>query len=131
MKKVLVVGYGSIGKRHINNLLMFPNIKILVYTKRIDVKHLESKRLKFFNSLKSCLQENPTVGFVTNETSNHIQIATILAKNGMDIFLEKPLSNSMKGVDNLLKIVKNKKLITLMGCNFRFYPPIMKIKNLF
>ncbi|NQV77321.1 MAG: Gfo/Idh/MocA family oxidoreductase [Lutibacter sp.] len=129
MKKVLVVGYGSIGKRHVNNLLTFPNIKILVYTKRKDVKHLKNERLLFSNSLKSCLQENPTMGFVANETSNHIKTATILAQNGINIFLEKPLSNSMKGVNNLLKIVNRKKLITLMGCNFRFYPPIMKIKK--
>ena len=53
-----------------------------------------------------------------------------MAKNGIDLFIEKPLSNSSKGIDELKKYVKKNKLITQMGCNFRFFPPIKKIKSL-
>jgi len=129
MIKALVIGYGSIGKRHVKNLLSLSDIQVIVYTKRGDLEE-ENKKIIFYDSLQKCLDEKPTIGFVTNETSNHIKTATILAQNGINIFLEKPLSNSMKGVNNLLKIVKKKKLITQMGCNFRFYPPIMKIKKI-
>ena len=38
MKKVLVVGFGSIGKRHIINLLTHSNVKIIVFTKRKNIK---------------------------------------------------------------------------------------------
>lgn len=129
MIKALVVGYGSIGKRHVKNLLTLSNIQVIVYTKRKDIEK-ENKKIIFYNNLQKCLKEKPTIGFIANETSNHIKIATILAQNGIDIFLEKPLSNSIKGVNNLLKIIEKKKLITQMGCNFRFYPPVMKIKKM-
>ena len=130
MIKVLIVGYGSIGKRHLENFLQLKDIQLIVYTKRNDLQLLKKKGIKVSNSLTECLKENPDIGVITNETSLHIPIAIKLAKEGLDLFLEKPLSNSLKDVEKLYAIVKKKKLITQMGCNLRFHPCIMKIKSL-
>ncbi len=127
MQKILVVGYGSIGKRHIKNLLNFSNISIIVYTKQ---KIKSQKRIKFFSTIDECLKEKPKIGFIANESSLHVKTAIKLAKSNMHLFIEKPLSNSLLGINELEKIVKNKKLITMIGCNFRFFPPILKIKKL-
>ena len=129
MKKVLIVGYGSIGKRHVNNLLKESNFKIIICTKQKNLK-FRNKRVTAYNSLEQCLEEKPSIGFVTNETSLHLQTAIKLAKNNLDLFLEKPLSNSKKNVDKLKKIVKEKKLIVQMGCQFRFHKCIEKIYQL-
>lgn len=130
MKKILIVGYGSIGARHVNNILKLTNHKIIIYTKRTDLKFPNNNRIKIFHLLDTALFENPDIGFITNETSFHIDVAIKLAKKGLDLFIEKPLSHSMKGVKQLETITKKKKLITMVGCNMRFFPPIMKIKNL-
>ena len=130
MIKVLIVGYGSIGKRHLENFLQLKDIQLIVYTKRNDLQLLKKKGIKVSNSLTECLKENPDIGVIANETSLHIPIAIKLAKEGLDLFLEKPLSNSIKDVEKLYAIVKKKKLITQMGCNLRFHPCIMKIKSL-
>jgi len=130
MIKVLITGYGSIGKRHLENFLQFKDIQLIVYTKRSDLQLLKKKGIKVSNSLTECLKENPDIGVITNETSLHIPIAIKLAKEGLDLFLEKPLSNSLKDVEKLYAIVKKKKLITQMGCNLRFHPCIKKIKSL-
>ena len=130
MIKVLIVGYGSIGKRHLENFLQLKDIQLIVYTKRNDLQLLKKKGIKVSNSLTECLKENPDIGVIANETSLHIPIAIKLAKEGLDLFLEKPLSNSLKDVKKLYAIVKKKKLITQMGCNLRFHPCIMKIKSL-
>ncbi len=130
MTNVLIVGYGSIGKRHLENFLQFRDIQLTVYTKRNDLQLLKKKGIKISNSLTECLKENPDIGVITNETSLHIPIAIKLAKEGLDLFLEKPLSNSLKDVEKLRAIVRKKKLITQMGCNMRFHPCIKKIKSL-
>jgi predicted dehydrogenase len=130
MTNVLIAGYGSIGKRHLENFLQFKDIHLTVYTKRNDLQLLKKKGIKVSSSLTECLKENQDVGVVTNETSLHIPIAIKLAEEGLDLFLEKPLSNSLKGVEKLRAIVKKKKLITQMGCNLRFHPCIKKIKSL-
>ena len=130
MTKVLVAGYGSVGRRHVDNFLELKDIQLIVYTKRNDLQLLKKKGVKVSNSLAECLKENPNIGIITNETSLHIPIAIKLAKKGLDLFLEKPLSNSLKDVEKLCAIVKKKKLITQMGCNLRFHPCIKKIKSM-
>ena len=130
MTNVLIVGYGSIGKRHLENFLQFKDIRLTVYTKRNDLQLLKKKGIKISNSLTECLKENPDIGVIANETSLHTPIAIKLAKEGLDLFLEKPLSNSLKDIEKLRAIVKKNKLITQMGCNLRFHPCIKKIKNL-
>ena len=130
MTKILVVGFGSIGRRHLENFLQIGNTELVVYTKRNDLLSLKKEGIKVSNSLTECLKENPDVGVIANETSLHMPIAIKLAKEGLDLFLEKPLSNSLKDAEKLHAIVKKKKLITQMGCNLRFHPCIKKIKNL-
>ena len=46
--RILVVGLGSIGTRHIKNLLKFNDVEIIILTKRKNVK-LKHKRIKIFN----------------------------------------------------------------------------------
>ena len=130
MFKILIIGYGSIGKRHLENFLLFKDTMLIVYTKRKDLDSLEKKGIKISDSLDECLNEKPDIGVIANETSLHIPIAIKLAKEGLDLFLEKPLSDSLEGISELLSIVKKKKLITQMGCNLRFHPCIKKIKDL-
>lgn len=129
MKKILIVGYGSIGKRHVNNLLKESNFEIIICTKQKNLK-FKNKRVTAYNSLEQCLGKKPSIGFVTNETSLHVQTAIKLAKNNLDLFLEKPLSNSKKNIVKLEKIVKEKKLIVQMGYHFRFHKCIKKIHQL-
>ena len=128
--KILIIGFGSIGKRHLKNIISKTNSEIIILTQRNDLGYLKKDNIKVFNTLKECLQEKPDIGFITNETVQHVPIAIKLANAGLDIFLEKPLSNSMISVNKLLSIVNRKKLVTLMGCNLRFHDGIKKIKSL-
>ena len=108
MTKVLIVGYGSVGNRHLENFLQFKDIQLTVYTKRNDIQLLKKKGIKVSDSLNECLKENPNIGVIANETSLHVPTAIKLANAGLDLFLEKPLSNSLKDVEKLHAIVKKK-----------------------
>ena len=129
MNKILVIGYGSIGKRHVRNLLEYTNSQIIIYTKRQDL-NFKTKRVTITNSLENGLSKNPNIGFICNETSYHIDAAIKLAQAGLDLFIEKPLSDSMKRIKTLQRIVKQKKLITQMGFNLRFHKCIVEIHKL-
>ncbi len=131
--KILIVGLGSIGKRHLKNILTIKNaknIEIIIYSKQTKSYLGNHKNIKIFDTLDECLLEKPDVGFITNETAYHIPIALKLAKLGLDLFIEKPLSNSMTNIKKLIKLVEAKKIVTLMGCNLRFNNCIKEIKNL-
>ena len=128
--KILIVGYGSIGKRHFANLVRLGYSDIVLYTKNPQAKKLVKTGTKIINSLNLAVKENPDICIICNETSLHISTAIKLAKNNCHLFIEKPLSNSLKNTNDLLKIVKRKKLLTMIGCNMRFHDGIKKIKTL-
>lgn len=130
MLKILVVGYGSIGKRHIKNLRNHKNIEIIVLTKRSFDNFLKKEKCRIVNSIDDAIKEKPDAAFITNITSQHVDIALELAKNEIHLFIEKPLSDSLKKINQLEKSVKGKKIISQVGCNLRFHPCIKKIREL-
>lgn len=105
------------------------NNQIIICTKQ-KIKNPSPNRVKIVNSMLECLKENPDVGLIANVSSSHVPIAIKLAKAGTDLFIEKPLSNSLNGTKELVEIVRKNKLITQMGCQFRFHKCIKKIKQL-
>ncbi len=127
--KIVVIGYGSIGHRHVANLLLISNSQIIICTKQ-KIANPSPKRVKIVNSIFDCLKEKPDVAIITNESSFHVLTAIKFAKAGIDIFIEKPLSNSIKETKKLLSIIKQEKIITQMGCQFRFHKCIKEIKNM-
>jgi predicted dehydrogenase len=139
MNTVLVIGYGSIGRRHVFNILKNTNFKIIIISKRNKIikndfkqisQNILDNRLEISNSLEKSFLQNPKIAFISNETSKHISVGIKLAKKGIDIFIEKPLSNSLHDIKEFEKIIINKKLISMVGCNFRFFPPFKEIRKL-
>lgn len=132
--KVLVIGCGSIGRRHITNMraLYKDDIEIMAYRTFAKAGHLtedffEKYEVDQYSSFKKALSKKPDVTFITNPTSLHIPFATKAAEAGSHLFIEKPLSNNMKGIKRLQNIVKHKRLITFIGFNLRFYPVLNKV----
>src|SRR3989344_1711719 len=133
--KIVVVGCGSIGQRHLKNL-HFLGIKNLVAVdlnaKRLSDLKKDIPNLTTYEDLDEALVKENKIdaGFVCTTTSFHIPIALKLAKAKINLFIEKPLSHNLRGVDRLRKIVKKNKLITMMGMNYRFHPGLKLTKDI-
>lgn len=131
--KILVIGCGSIGKRHIGNLLKLKAGDVMAFDK--DAERLRevpqiSKKVKLFFKLDAAWKDNPDVVFICTPTSLHMKYALISAEKKCHLFIEKPLSHDLDGSDRLLKIVERNNLISLVGCNMRFHWAIAKIKEI-
>lgn len=127
--KIAVIGFGSVGKRHVKNLLAISDAQIVIFTKQ-KIANPAPKRVKIVRSISECLNENPDAGIIANVSNLHVPIATKFAKAGIDLFVEKPLSNSLNGTKELIALVRKKKLVTQMGCQFRFHKCLKEIKKL-
>ena len=128
--KIMVVGYGSIGKRHVDNLLKINDVSVIICTKRKDLSKKIKEKCKIVESIDAGIIEKPRISFITNATNKHMISAIKLADAGIHLFIEKPLSNSLTEFEKLAKIVKKKKLVTMVGCNLRFHECVKTIKNL-
>ena len=112
--KAVIIGGGSIGKRHATNLESL-NIK----TRIIDIDEI--------SNIESILNEGFNFGFVCTPNIYHIEHCTILAKHNIPTFCEKPFYTDKKGVDELLYLVEQNNLNTMVGCNLRFLPEVKSI----
>ena len=127
--KVLVCGLGSIGERHINNLLTIGYEDIVVYRKRnLPLRTLDREFLSF-SSLKEALSTNPDVAFVCNPTHLHLSTALSCIDSGCHVFVEKPLSNSTNGLANLKVLAEQKSCKVMVGYMMRFHPCLQTIKK--
>lgn len=130
--KFLFAGCGSIGRRHIRNLKSMIPCEILAYRVRNeDLGEFEKQYgLWIFSDLDEALNENPDAVFVTNPTGLHLAVASQAAERGCHLFIEKPLSHSLEGVDDFIALCEKKKIVTLLGYKMRFHRSIKLIKQL-
>lgn len=127
--RVLIAGLGSIGRRHLHNLRQLGVSDIVLH--RTTPDHLpEASELPVAIDLTEALARRPDVVIVSNPTAHHLEVAVPAAQVGCDLFVEKPLSHSWDGVEDLLSIVAAKSLMTLIGFDLRFDPGLEKVKAL-
>lgn len=127
--KFLICGAGSIGERHARNLLALGEKDISILRRRKVALRTISNNFKTFTSLSEAIKSRPKVAFITNPTSLHIPLAIELAKAGCNLFIEKPLSSSLKDVNTLMRIVKKRKVVVQMGFMMRYHPAFIQIKK--
>lgn len=124
-------GVGSIGQRHIRNIKSLGISNIYVYEPNTDLAEEVSKKYEVTRVKKDNLWLHKyDVAFVTNPNSMHLDTAIEAAKHGCHLLIEKPLATSLEGLDELMGLVKEKNLITIIGCNMRFHPGPKKVKEL-
>jgi predicted dehydrogenase len=127
--KAFVIGYGSIGKRHIKNLTKHMNVQCIVLSQRTNDSFLK-KNCILVNNLKDGLSLKPDFAIITNQTNLHLKTAMKIAEFNIPFFIEKPLSNNLKNVEKLIHIIKKNKISTLVGCNLRFHPCFIEAKKI-
>lgn len=130
--KFLVMGCGSIGKRHIGNLIALNAQRISAFDLREDRRREVEDQfgVETAPSLEEAWRYDPEVVLITVPTALHVRLAIQAASRGCHLFIEKPLSDRPDGVDELLQEVRNRSLVTLVGCNMRFHPGLLTIKGL-
>ncbi len=129
--RFLIVGFGSIGRRHFRNLLSLGERDILFY--RTHHSTLENDELEGFpveTDLSVALGYQPDAIIIANPSAYHLDAAIPAARHGCHILLEKPISHSMQRVDEFSEIVQKSRSRVLVGFQFRYHPNLIKIKEL-
>ena len=127
--KFLFCGLGSIGERHLSNLLSLGETEISAYRKTHVPLRTITQKIKTYNTLSEAIKQKPQAAFITNPSALHIPLALQLAKSNCHLFIEKPLSTTMENLKKLERIVKNKKLIVQVGFMMRYHPAMKQIKK--
>ena len=130
----MITGGGSIGKRHLKNLISLNIDKenIFVLEPRED-RVSEIKSLGINNCLKDIREFDDIsikAAIICSPTSYHIDQAIYFANKKADLMIEKPLSRDLLNIDKLKDIVSKNKLVTFIAYIFRFAPSIKYLKEI-
>jgi predicted dehydrogenase len=143
--KILIVGLGGIGQRHVRNLreLMGSEVEILAYRVRklsqtitdqlvieTDTIVEEKYNLRPYTNFEEALGQKPEAVFICNPSSLHIPIAIKAAQAGCHLFIEKPLSHNYEQVQDLIDLVESQHLVALVGYQMRFHPCLQRLHSL-
>lgn len=131
--RVLVVGCGSIGLRHARNLLALGVQQLAVCD--TDPERVAACRAEIpvpsYADLGPALQQfHPEVALICTPPVYHLEQALAALRAGAHVFIEKPVAECSRGLDELMSLARSRKLAVQVGYNLRFHPGLVKLKEL-
>ena len=121
--KFAVIGCGSIGRRHIQNLLSLGH-EVVAWNRGDERRNKVARdfAIHTYSDLSEMLNSaNAEAAFVCSPNQMHIEDAILAARTGHHLFIEKPLAVTPDGLVELNQILNEKKLKSHVACNMRFH----------
>ena len=130
--KTLIAGLGSVGRRHLRNLIALGEKDIILL--RSHHATLPDDELAGYpvetNVQQALNKHNPDAVIVANPTALHMDVAIPAAQAGCHILLEKPIANSLDRVHELQEAAQKSGSRILVGFQFRYHPTLNKAREL-
>jgi predicted dehydrogenase len=130
---ILVAGAGSIGRRHIGNLKKLGVTRLAACDPHPErLAYVSSEfQVECFPTLEAGLQEfRPKAVLICTPPVHHVAQAMQALRASAHLFVEKPLSNRLDGVEELREQAAKCGVVVQVGYNLRFHPPIERLKEL-
>lgn len=127
--KALIIGYGSIGRRHCRLLLEKPEMEVALLRRPGGAGFESPPNCRVFHDLDSALEAKPDFAVVANPTSLHVRTALELVKAEIPFLLEKPVSHDAGGLNDLLVEAERKRIPAMTAFQMRFDPLYQKLKR--
>jgi predicted dehydrogenase len=83
-----------------------------------------------FHLLEEALAQKPDIAYVCNPSSLHVAVTRACLLAGCDIFLEKPLADSLDGTAELVSLAHTRQRICMVGYQLRFHPCVIRLAEI-
>jgi predicted dehydrogenase len=131
LERILIVGLGSIGKRHVRLAReLIPNVQIAVLRHQscqdsagLGIDHC-------YTSLDDALLFRPQLAVIANPATHHLEVALVLAQAGIHLLMEKPIAATSQGIAELIEICRLKRTTLMVAYNLRFLHTLQKFREL-
>lgn len=132
--KVLIVGFGAIGKRHAEVLRQI-GVKNLACEDTSEVCRGQFSQqypdLPLYSDYDNALDDfKPDVVFIFTPTKLHIPMAKKAVEHNCHVFIEKPLCYSTDGALELDRLAKEKNCKVMVGFCFRYHDALLHAKKM-
>lgn len=128
-----LIGLGYWGPNYVRTLSSIPacNIKWCSDLDESKFGILRNTNIKSAKDYKVMLADPELKAvIISTPTSTHYSIAKDCLKAGKHVLVEKPISNTVKQAEELIRIADDKQLVFMVGHTFLFNSGIKKVKDL-
>lgn len=130
IERALVVGLGSIGQRHARVLRgIVPGVEITALRHQPSDTPPPAGIDHSVTSFADAMARRPQVAVIAGPAPHHMEVASRLAGEGIDLLIEKPLAANTEGVRGLLEDCRSRGLVVMVGYNLRFLPSARALKE--
>ncbi|MCU1267800.1 MAG: gfo/Idh/MocA family oxidoreductase [Acidobacteria bacterium] len=126
-RPILIVGLGSAGRRHLANLRFLGHSEFIFLRSNQGTISDSLHDGLVTSDVEQALGYAPSMAIISNPTSLHLPVSVAAARAGCHLFIEKPLAHNLEGVRELQTVTKERGLTTMIGCQFRFHPLMMRL----
>jgi predicted dehydrogenase len=133
-KHILIVGSGSVGKRHARNLSAL-GCRISCVDPRDDRRqelNKETPVVACFDELETalvtrCDYDGVVIG---SPPCAHLNQCLKALENNIPVLLEKPVSSDLESSRRLRTVVRTTNVPLLLGYTWRWWPPLLRVREL-
>lgn len=129
--RVLVVGVGSIGERHVRCFQRSGRVSVAICESNRRLREGVAERYgisEHLSDLEAALAEPLDAAVVAVPADLHVPIGRQILDAGLHLLLEKPVSVSADGVDALMESATKSGRIAAVGYVYRAHPALAAMK---
>lgn len=132
--KVLILGAGSIGRRHMANIAQLSKCTqfLLLKTSGSQADLEDEYNVAFVTSLASVREGDVDFAVISSPSYLHAEAVCQLINKNIPFYIEKPLCISFEELERIRSLLAEdgSYITSLMGCNLRFLPSIVELRKL-
>lgn len=131
--RYLIVGLGSIGRRHLRNLLeLRPGCRVAVLRSGLPGSAVSpiGDGVIECRTWDEALAFAPRAAIVAGPATTHIASARRLVAVGVPVLVEKPLADELSGVGDLVELAERMGVPAAVGYNLRLRPSLIQVRAL-
>jgi predicted dehydrogenase len=131
--RILIVGCGTIGRVHAGTLQALGVSTLAVcdpYEKNRLALQDEFGIREGYSDLEEALGKRADAVFICTPPALHVRQARLVVEAGCDVFVEKPLSDTLAGVDDLIDLAERQDRLLMVGLPLRFHAGLRRVKQL-
>jgi len=134
MIKVGVIGLGRMGMLHLMNCLQMDGVKVVAVADRSKkaLKKAESLGVgRLYTDYHDLLNHSSNMDVVILSLPNflHFESIKLALENGLDVFVEKPMANTVEECREIVKLVEKSGRKSMVGHCVRFMDMVEKMKE--
>lgn len=129
-----IIGLGHMGLLHFMNCLHIDGIKIIAAADASKNSLKKAEKLgvkKLYTNYKDMLNDSLDLDAVIISLPNflHFDSIKLSLENGFNVFIEKPLANSVEECKSILNFMNKNGRRLMIGHNYRYFDCIQKMKE--